>query len=90
VIYFCGCLFLGSSENKIIFKITDSIPGAYLRKIVPMASTKIAFYIYYLLIISPGIHATKMPSPKIHCIIFNMMKEAITWQKQKQKQVIHL
>ena len=29
---------------------------AYLRKIVPMASTKIAFYIYYLLIISPGIH----------------------------------
>jgi hypothetical protein len=20
-----------------------------------------------------------------HCIIFNMMKEAITWQKQKQK-----
>ena len=31
-------------------------PGAYLRKIAPMASTKIAFYIYYLLIISPGIH----------------------------------
>jgi hypothetical protein len=30
--------------------------GAYLRKIVPMASTKIAFYIYYLLIISPVIH----------------------------------
>jgi hypothetical protein len=30
--------------------------GAYLRKIAPMASTKIAFYIYYLLIISPGIH----------------------------------
>ena len=29
---------------------------AYLRKIAPMASTKIAFYIYYLLIISPGIH----------------------------------
>ena len=27
-----------------------------LRKIAPMASTKIAFYIYYLLIISPGIH----------------------------------
>jgi len=22
-------------------------------------------------------------SPKIHCIIFNMMKEAITWQKQR-------
>ena len=22
----------------------------------------------------------------MHCIIFNMMKEAITWQKQKQKQ----
>ena len=32
------------------------LPGAYLRKIAPMASTKIAFYIYYLLIISPGIH----------------------------------
>jgi hypothetical protein len=31
-------------------------PGAYLRKIAPIASTKIAFYIYYLLIISPGIH----------------------------------
>ena len=31
-------------------------PGAYLRKIALMASTKIAFYIYYLLIISPGIH----------------------------------
>ena len=30
--------------------------GAYLRQIAPMASTKIAFYIYYLLIISPGIH----------------------------------
>ena len=30
--------------------------GAYLREIPPMASTKIAFYIYYLLIISPGIH----------------------------------
>jgi hypothetical protein len=27
-----------------------------LQKIAPMASTKIAFYIYYLLIISPGIH----------------------------------
>jgi hypothetical protein len=30
--------------------------GAYLQKIMPMASTKIVFYIYYLLIISPGIH----------------------------------
>ena len=30
--------------------------GAYLRKIAPMTSTKIAFYVYYLLIISPGIH----------------------------------
>ena len=30
--------------------------GAYLRKTTPMASTKIAFYIYYLLIISPCIH----------------------------------
>jgi hypothetical protein len=30
--------------------------GAYLWKIAPMASTNIAFYIYYLLIISPGIH----------------------------------
>ena len=27
-----------------------------LRKIAPMASTKIVFYIYDLLIISPGIH----------------------------------
>ena len=32
------------------------LSGAYLWKIAPMASTKIAFYIYYLLIISPGIH----------------------------------
>ena len=34
------------------------LPEAYLRKIPSMASTKIAFYIYYLLIliISPGIH----------------------------------
>ena len=31
------------------------VTGAYLRKIAPMASTKIAVYIYYLLI-SPGIH----------------------------------
>jgi len=30
--------------------------GAYLQKIAHMASTKIAFYIYNLLIISPGIH----------------------------------
>ena len=30
--------------------------GAYLQKIMPIASTKIAVYIYYLLIISPGIH----------------------------------
>ena len=30
--------------------------GVYLWKIAPMPSTKIAFYIYYLLIISPGIH----------------------------------
>ena len=28
-----------------------------------------------------------MRNPKIHGIIFNMMKEAITWQKQKQKRV---
>jgi hypothetical protein len=32
--------------------------GAYLRKITPIESTKIAFYIYYLLIISPGIHVS--------------------------------
>jgi hypothetical protein len=34
------------------------LPEAYLRKIPSMTSTKIAFYIYYLLIliISPGIH----------------------------------
>ena len=33
------------------------VPGPkYLRKIAPMASTKTEFYIYYLLIISPGIH----------------------------------
>ena len=36
--------------------ITTAPAVAYLRKIEPMASTKIAFYIYYLLIISPGIH----------------------------------
>ena len=30
--------------------------GAYLQKITPMTSTEIVFYIYYLLIISPGIH----------------------------------
>lgn len=29
--------------------------GPYLREVVPMASTKIAFYIYYLLM-SPGIN----------------------------------
>jgi hypothetical protein len=28
----------------------------YLWKIVPIASTNIVFYIYYLLIISPGVH----------------------------------
>jgi hypothetical protein len=38
----------------IVMTVTNA--GAYLRKITPMASTKIAFYIYYLLIISPGIH----------------------------------
>ena len=30
--------------------------GAYLQKIVPMTNTKIVFYIYYILIISPGLH----------------------------------
>jgi hypothetical protein len=30
--------------------------GRIYGHITPMASTKIAFYIYYLLIISPGIH----------------------------------
>jgi hypothetical protein len=38
-------------EKKVVITA-----GAYLRKIAPMASTKIAFYIYYLLMISPGIH----------------------------------
>ena len=38
-------------EKKVVITA-----GAYLRKIAPMASTKIAFYIYYLLIISPDIH----------------------------------
>jgi hypothetical protein len=38
----------------IVMTVTNA--GLYLRKITPMASTKIAFYIYYLLIISPGIH----------------------------------
>ena len=28
----------------------------YLWKIVPIVSTNIVFYIYYLLIISPGVH----------------------------------
>jgi hypothetical protein len=40
--------------QKILMK--SFLTGAYLRKIAPMASTKITFYIYYLLIISPGIH----------------------------------
>ena len=38
----------------IVMTVTNA--GLYLRKITPMASTKIAFYIYYLLIISPCIH----------------------------------
>jgi hypothetical protein len=38
-------------EKKVVITA-----GANLRKIAPMASTKIAFYIYYLLMISPGIH----------------------------------
>jgi hypothetical protein len=42
------------------------VPGAYLRKIAPMASTKIALYIYYLLIISPGIH--------VYCVLHSFCK----------------
>ena len=41
----------------VLLQTADGInSGAYLRKIAHMASTKIAFYIYLLLIISPGIH----------------------------------
>jgi exopolysaccharide biosynthesis protein len=44
-------------SKQLQAKVTrDITPGTYLRKIAPMASTNIAFYIYYLLIISPGIH----------------------------------
>ena len=50
------CCYNGVSVEKKPHIITIPNPGVYLRKIAPMASTKIAFYIYYLLIISPGIH----------------------------------
>jgi len=50
----------GRDRMVVRFTTTCAIsayhPGAYLRKIAPMASTKIACYIYYLIIISPGIH----------------------------------
>ena len=42
--------------GHVLLNSVISYPGAYLRKIAPMTSTKIALYIYYLLIISPGIH----------------------------------
>ena len=48
-------VILRSSYNPISRNISSS-SDAYLRKIAPMVSTKIAFYIYYLLIISPCIH----------------------------------
>ena len=41
---------------KCLFQDMRVSAGAYLRKIAHMASTKIAFYMYYLLIISPGSH----------------------------------
>ena len=44
-------------SNQLPAKVMRGItPGSYLREIAPIASTKIAFYIYYLSIISPGIH----------------------------------
>jgi hypothetical protein len=57
-------LLAGTSEYilqffLLVFKtfFSNSLKtGAYLRKIAHMASTKITFYIYNLLIISPGIH----------------------------------
>jgi len=42
-----------------------SFSAAYLRKIAPMASIKIAFYIYYLLLISPVIHVYYMVFAKL-------------------------
>jgi hypothetical protein len=42
--------------GHVLLNSSISYPGVYLRKIAPMASANIAFYIYYLLIISPGIH----------------------------------
>ena len=46
---------IGKQNNLNVLGESDGAV-AYLRKIAPMASTQIAFYIYYLLIISPGIH----------------------------------
>ena len=42
--------------GHVLLNSSISYPGVYLRKIAPMASAKITFYIYYLLIVSPGIH----------------------------------
>ena len=42
--------------GHVLLNSSISYPGVYLRKIAPMASANFAFYIYYLLIISPGIH----------------------------------
>jgi hypothetical protein len=42
--------------GHVLLNSSISYPGVYLRNIAPMASANFAFYIYYLLIISPGIH----------------------------------
>ena len=50
------CLYKYTVAYCPLWRSATELTGAYLRKIAPMASTTIAFYIYYLLIISPGIH----------------------------------
>jgi hypothetical protein len=50
------CLYKYTVTYCPLWRSATELTGAYLRKIAPVASTKIAFYIYYLLIISPGIH----------------------------------
>jgi hypothetical protein len=57
-------------KNDIFLVSIDNTTGFYLK--CPVVPTHL-------------ICSTKMRSPKIHCIIFNMMKEAITWQKQRNR-----
>jgi hypothetical protein len=44
------------ADIKLSVHLPSTVTKGVSTKIAPMASTKIAFYIYYLLIISPGIH----------------------------------